>query len=219
MKRISMIIVVALTLVLLAYAHSRTPKSTSGMPASLPQTASSTAKITAIQNRLNRYFQNAVIPKLKTPWKRVQGKGGITIKFTFTKAGSSWVPEKQEVKSSTLPKLQEAVALQHLRDSVRATSFPVEQGDASWNETAANRLVIYWSWPVPMPADGLKLAKPVTLTQNGPCFICDTADPTGWALCMNYSWGWADCDPGTPCRSKGDLCLGSGFQTTGTLIR
>jgi len=210
MTRLSMMMVATLTLPLLVHAHGRTPKSKGRAPTSPPQTASSTDKTAAMQNRLDRYFQQAAIPKVKPCWKDVPGKGEITIKFTYTKAGSSWVSEKQEVKSSTLSKAQEAVALKCLKDSVRATSFPAEE-----SERAANKFVVYWSFPVPTPAEGFRLARPAGQNAgNRHCYNCLDG------VCAISYCCWTDCEQGPigKCEGKGSFfCVSGGYGGAGKL--
>src|SRR5437016_280938 len=110
-------------------------------------------KSVTTQQRLNRYFHSSVIPKLKKCWSRVQGRGTIEIEHTYTTdASRKWVVDKLTVGKSTLPRGQDAVALQCMQNSVRGTSFP-----AVGDESNARTYIVKWTWPVPFPANAAQL--------------------------------------------------------------
>lgn len=102
----------------------------------------------ATQNRINRHFHNAVLPKLKDCWGRLKGAGTIAVEFNYNRGTSGWATERLKLLRSTLPEGQDALALQCLQDSVRGTSFPFEEEDGEAKEFFVN-----WSWPVPLPPD------------------------------------------------------------------
>ena len=129
-----MVVVLILGTLIFAYSRARQLKD--------PQTPKVASRMTneqrfqrtmTTQQRINRYFHGAVVPKLRNCWTRVQGRGTIEIEHTYTRdASGKWVVEKLAVGKSTLPRGQDAVALQCMQNSVRGTSFPAE-GDESNN--------------------------------------------------------------------------------------
>ncbi len=144
----SMLILAALVL-----ANSQTPRTISQTP-QVPTRSTDDPKLAirrtvATQQRVNRYFNNTVIPKLKDCWSRIQGRGTIDIEHNYTRNTSGkWAAGRLTVSKSTLPGGQEAVALQCLQNAVRDTSFPVERDDGVNKE-----YVLKWTWPVPFPTD------------------------------------------------------------------
>ena len=208
MRRLSMSIRVALTVLLLTSAPRPAPQAAERQPTKEPSAFDRTI---ATQKRLNRYFHTAVVPKLRTCWNRVQGAGTIAIEFAYTRAGSGWVPEKLGVHRSTLPRGQEAVALQCMQDSVHGTSFPVEQGDG-----AETKFAVTWSFPVPWPADASAQASAMFKGKGGTgggcdglggpatCHTCAGQPVTCKLVCVGYktftkkSWG---CEEGGKCAS------------------
>jgi len=178
-RRLSRSIGVALSVLLLTSAPRQTPQAAERQPTTQP---SAFARTIATQKRLNRYFHAAVVPKLRACWNRVQGAGTVAIEFTYARAGSGWVPERLGVHRSTLPRGQEAVALQCMQDSVRATSFPVEQGEA-----AQSKFVVTWSFPVPWPADASARASAMFSSKGGTGTGCDGHGmPATCLTCSNY---------------------------------
>ena len=232
MKRIgigtmALISVMALTL---AYVHSQPP----GTHA--PVTDSSAAKqqlkmanTVATQQRLNHHFHGDVVPKLKTCWEGVNGKGDISFKYTYTKARSGrWMFEKLAVESSTLPAGQDAVALKCMQNSVSGASFPVEEADAT--ETT---YTIHWSWPVPFPVDAEQQKKKMFaavingggLGAKGGCdghgaaASCLTCDPDSSGSCVRVCVGSDSCTVSYGaggkgnhyCQATGKCAAGGGF--------
>lgn len=132
-----------LTLVFSSPAAGQSP-SQKRPPANDPRFQASVAT----QKRINRYFHGAVVPKLKSCWDRVQGKGTIEIKYLYANNGKGgWAFKTIHGSDSNLPKGQEEVALSCMRKAVAGTSFPREK-----TEKAASFL-ISWVWPVPFPPD------------------------------------------------------------------
>jgi hypothetical protein len=219
-RRLSRSIGVALTVLLLTSVPRQTPQAAERQPTKEPSAFDRTI---ATQKRLNSYFHTAVVPKLGTCWNRVQGTGTIAIEFTYTKAGSGWVPERLGVHRSTLPRGQEAVALQCMQDSVRATSFPVEQG-----EGAQTKFAVTWSFPVPWPADASERANVMFRSQGGTgatggcdgegtaasCKTCVKAG--GVASCKTVCVGSKECNLKTwGCEETGGKCASGGLFGVG----
>ena len=160
MRRISSIPVTAVVLItvmsmMLLSAHSRTQNANRRIPHPPAETLTreqAFEKTITTQQRLNHYFHGDVVPKLKNCWSRVQGKGTIALKYTYTKGSGKWMFDKLEVSESTLPRGQDAVALRCMQDAVRGTSYPIEQGEGNQNS-----FVLNWSWPVPFPANANEL--------------------------------------------------------------
>ena len=152
MRRISliMIIVAVLSVTALMFARSQTPRTSTQTPqaASRMTNEQRLQRTVTTQQRINRYFHSSVVPKVRNCWSRVQGQGTVAIEHTYTRNSGKWVVEKLTVRNSTLPRGQDAVALQCMQDAVRATSFPVEGGDGDGKE-----YLIKWTWPVPFPTD------------------------------------------------------------------
>ena len=100
------------------------------------------------QKRINRYFHTVVVPKLKTCWDQLQGKGTIEMQFRYEdNAKGEWAFKTLKGGKSNLPKGQDEAAVACMQKAVTATSFPRGKGetDASYS--------INWVWPVPLPPD------------------------------------------------------------------
>ena len=168
-----------------------------------------------LQDRLNRYFHSEVTPKLQMCWNRLQGEGRVEVKLRFTRAGTRWAWQQVEVNRSTLPRDQDAAALQCMETAIRGTSFPAEENA---DETG---FVIYWGWPVPLPSSGSSLATRM-INQGGgggncenpnclPLTCTDNKCPTA-----NKCSGYSDCtvtdsgDGSLQCNFK-NKCLSSGY--------
>src|SRR5688572_16672851 len=103
----------------------------------------------ATQKRLNRYFHDQVVPQLKTCWNRIQGTGAIEVKYSFVKDEKGrWMFERLEGANSSLPAGQDHVALTCMQQSAATTSFSYEEYDGK-----SDSFVVYWTWPVPLPAN------------------------------------------------------------------
>ena len=121
----------------------------------------------ATQKRINRYFHTVVVPKLKTCWEGVQGKGLIEMKYWFeddSKAG--WAFKTLKGGKSNLPKGQDEVALACMQKAVAETSFPKE------SDTGAS-YVINWDWPVPLPPDAAQQVERMVGSGGGEGTGCD----------------------------------------------
>jgi hypothetical protein len=115
----------------------------------------------ATQKKINRYFHDVVVPKLKTCWSRIQGSGTIAMKYSYKNAKDRWAFETVKVGKSDLPKGQDEVALDCMQKAVAATSFPKETGDTSASYS------INWSWPVPFPPDAGQQAEAMFRSNGG----------------------------------------------------
>lgn len=185
----------------------------------------SSKQIARAQNRVNRYFHNAVVtPALRECWGRLYGVGDITIDFTYRKSGNRWAFEKIAAVESNLPFWQNETALRCMQNSVGATSFPVK--DADLRETYAKALVVRWTWPVPLPPKGAKAARINDGGGSGgtgsTCQVCASRGTYPYGLtCKNSKSGYTDCrsDINTPnvC-STGDACLSGAFGTSGGYV-
>jgi hypothetical protein len=183
----------------------------------IPQTISRTPeqqltleRAVTTQRKFNRYFQKDVItPKLKDCWARIKGRGSVEIQYTYQKdATGRWTADHVAVSSSTLPRGQEVVALQCMQDSVRGTDLPSDSSESTYT--------LYWSWPVPMPANLPQTATQISaggLGANG----CDGqgSPPHCWKCavggCRPSCFGGEACRIyGSPrtCRVAGDCGTG-----------
>ena len=183
----------------------------------IPQTISRTPeqqltleRAVTTQRKFNRYFQKDVItPKLKDCWARIKGRGSVEIQYTYQKdATGKWTADHVAVSGSTLPRGQEAVALQCMQDSVRGTNLPSDSSESTYT--------LYWSWPVPMPANLPQTATQISVGglgangcdgQGAPahCWMCA---PGG---CRPSCFGGDACRiTGSPlrCRLAGDCGTG-----------
>ena len=162
MRRIHFVPVVTLMLSALIFANSPSPQ-----PDPQTRQAPTTAQQFTIerqvstQRRINRYFHGDVVPKLKDCWSNVQGKGTISLKYTYIRAGGRWMFSRLENNQSTLPGNQANVALRCMSDALRGTSFPVDG-----LESTENTFVLKWTWPVPFPANAAQLTSAM-LADNG----------------------------------------------------
>jgi hypothetical protein len=89
-----------------------------------------------------------VVPKAKSCWDRVSGKGMIEFKYLYTdNTKGAWAFKTIQASRSDLPKDQEKAAVACMQKAVAATSFPREKGEKARSYT------INWVWPVPFPPD------------------------------------------------------------------
>jgi len=148
-KTILMVTVILLGVGLIA-AFSKTHSRVTQLPQTIsrtPEQQLTLERAVTTQRRFNRYFQKDVItPKLKDCWARIKGRGSVEIQYTYQKdASGKWTADHVAVSGSTLPRGQEAVALQCMQDSVRGTNLPSDSSESTYT--------LYWNWPVPMPAN------------------------------------------------------------------
>ncbi len=235
MKRISSILVVTVTLITVAltmlYAHSRT-QNANRQVSQVPRRDSNAGQRIALektittQQRLNRYFHGDVVPKLRDCWSRIQGKGTIALKYTYTKGSGKWMFDKLEVSQSTLPRGQDAVALRCMQDAVRSTSYPVEQGEGN-----QNIFVLNWSWPVPFPANAAELTNAMFAARaaggggggtggcdghgaQAACFTCGADAESCLKVCVGYDTCTISrhgCGSSGACASGGPFGAAGGY--------
>jgi hypothetical protein len=224
MKRVHLFPVSALILIALILAHSqsrqinpqRAPRTTIAPPLSIETQA-------ATQQHINRYFHNDVVPKVKNCWGRIQGKGRIALKYSYTRSGAKWVFNKLETEESTLPSGSANLALRCMSEAVRGTSFPAEA------ESRQDSYVIKWTWPVPFPPNALQLtssmfaAKPKGGDTRGGCdgmgtparcYTCDFSTCikvcVGHSQCTVFSGGDVSCMAEGACASGGPFGVSGG---------
>lgn len=228
MRRIYIVTIVGLVLGVLIFAYSHAQQR--GVPQK-PQVASRVTneqqlqRTITTQQRINRYFHGSVIPKLRSCWNRVQGQGTVAIEHTYTRdASGRWVVEKLAVSSSTLPRGQDAVALQCMQEAVRATSFPVEGGDGD-----SKQYVVRWTWPVPFPADMTEQTRAMFAAKDGEpgtgcggkgtpaaCWEC-VYQKDGIPKCKQRCDGYKECNygPQNSCQTVYSCTTGSPFGVAG----
>jgi hypothetical protein len=156
--------------------------------------------VIASQNRINRYFHQNVVPKLKTCWSRLQGEGTIDLEFVYRRAGAEWAWEGLSVTGSTLRDDQTSLAQQCMRDAASATSFRVEGDDGE-----APEFVVDWRWPVPWPQDVTALARMAGaggiiwgdcgLGKLSKCKDCLPDKKTKKLTCQSVCIGYTTCTP------------------------
>lgn len=126
--------------------------------------ATSVEREIADQNRINGVFYVALVPKIKSCWSRVAGKGDITFKYTYRREGTNWVWQQQEIEESTLPQDQNAIALQCMQEAAQGSSFPLEASEAA---RRSHEFVLHWTWPVPFPQDVTALGRMIDTGGGG----------------------------------------------------
>lgn len=140
----------------------------------------------ATQKRINGYFNSEVLPRLKTCWDRVQGKGTIEMKYRYENdAKGVWAFKTLEIGKSDLPDGQNATALACMQDAVTATSFPREATDTG------ESYLIDWVWPVPLPPDTAQQIARMLGSSGGQGTGCDGHGAA--AKCMTCSGFPTEC--------------------------
>lgn len=177
--------------------------------------------VIASQNRINRYFHQNVVPKLKTCWGRLQGEGTIDLEFIYKRAGTAWTWERLSVTGSTLREDQRSLAQRCMQDSVSGTSFRMEDDDSE-----AIEFVVDWRWPVPWPENTTGVARlagsggitwgDCGLGKTAKCQDCLVDKKTKKLTCKSACSGYTQCSPnpdGNGCTvgPKSPACV-SGFS-------
>ena len=183
----------------------------------------------ATQKRINRYFHEQVVPKLRDCWNRIQGAGAVDVKYSFVKDDKGrWVFERLERGNSTLPAGQDPVALTCMQEATAASSFAYEEYDGK-----SDSFVVIWTWPVPLPPNIEQQAdamfRSIGGTQGGGCdgegtparcLNCYAEYPVmecrsvcvGYDTCsINHGGGFRWCTTGNKCASGGPFGLGGGI--------
>jgi hypothetical protein len=142
------------------------------------------------QRRVNEYFHADVVPRLRTCWGSLRGTGLLVAVHTYTRDGTGdWVPGQLTTHTSTLPAGQDDVAIGCLREAVKDTSLTVGPSEA-----AARELLLFWTWPVPLPANDVVLKGKGCDGMGLPAFCQDcTWDEDFNAKCRTVCVGWASC--------------------------
>jgi hypothetical protein len=153
---------VAGALVLLVSACDRLPADEQHVTESAP--ATSVEPDIAAQNRVNSVFYVALVPKIKSCWSRLTGKGDITFKYVYRRDGTNWVWQQQEIEESALPQDQNAIALQCMQEAAQGSSFPMDASEAA---RRSQEFVLHWTWPVPFPQDTTALGRMIDTGGGG----------------------------------------------------
>ncbi len=142
--------------------------------------------------RVNAYFHESVIPRLRDCWARLEGEGTVIIAHTYSKAKGGWRPGDLGVRSSELAAGQDRAALECMRRAVRGTTLPAGSADL-----AAREWELVWAWPVPLPTGEVALLRGRPGSGGGGIFgfLCDDCS---WgddlnATCVKRFVGWRGC--------------------------
>lgn len=167
------IAVVAGVLLLSVAGCDRLPSDEQHITQSEP--ATSVERDIASQNRINSVFYVALVPKIKSCWSRLSGKGDVTFKYIYQRDGTNWVWRQQEIEDSNLPQDQTAIALQCMQEAAQGSSFPMEATEAA---RRSQEFVLHWTWPVPFPQDVTALGRMIDTGGGGEgcrksCVDCD----------------------------------------------
>ena len=149
-------------LVLLVAACDQGPANEQHVTQSDP--ATSVEADIAAQNRVNSVFYVALVPKIKSCWGRLTGKGDITFKYVYRRDGTNWVWQQQEIEESGLPQDQNAIALQCMQEAAQGSSFPMEAAESG---RRSQEFVLHWTWPVPFPQDTTALGRMIDTGGGG----------------------------------------------------
>jgi len=182
----------------------------------------------AEQKRINRYFHTVVVPKLKTCWDQLEGKGAIEMKFRYEdNAKGEWAFKMLEGGKSNLPEGQAEAALACMRKAVTATSFPREKSDTGASYS------INWDWPVPMPPDAAQQVERMLGSGGGEGGGCDGHGASARCVtcsggsCIYVCVGYDSCtiparspDPTVirMCQEQGKCASGGPFGVVGGVI-
>jgi hypothetical protein len=227
MKRLTLIITViaGLSVTALLFAQNQTPRTTTRAPQA-PVTRMTNEqrfqKTITTQQRINRYFHNDVIPKLRNCWNRVEGAGTIQINHRYARNDNGkWIAQELTIGNSTLPRGQEAVALRCMQEAVRGSSFPSVSDDETSKE-----YMVKWTWPVPFPANAEEQTR-VMFASKGSlgAWGCGNVAPncvdcanTGTA-CIDVCSGYHYCKlAGGGCQASYRCTTGNAFEVAGRTI-
>jgi hypothetical protein len=216
----------------LTASAARQGQGTVSSPVSSPEPVTTTSCASAIdtQNRINRYFHQAVVPRMAGCWSRIAGAGTVAMHLEYQRTGEEWTPGPSVVRSSTLPRGEDDAALDCLRKAVEGTTFAVEPTDGESQQFNVN-----WSFPVPWPRDLSEAALRMASTGREPsagecggsegpapaCFQCGFIPLLSLALCAPSCTGYTDCTllTRTSCHHSGTRCVtGSVFGNIGGIV-
>ena len=140
----------------------------------------------ATQKRINHYFHDEVMPKLKTCWDRVQGAGTIEMVYRYENdMRGEWVFKTLEAGITDLSESQKAAALACMQTAAMGTSFQREASDTG------DSFLISWVWPVPMPPDAEQQIARMFDSSGGGGGGCDGHGKA--AKCMTCGGSPVDC--------------------------
>ncbi len=199
------IAVMALTFIFeRSHADPRMPNVTLPTAAATPRPMSLTLqKIVSAQLRINRYFHGSVVPKLKTCWNSLQGKGNIAMKYTYSRtANEKWAVQQVSVKNSSLPTVVQSAALRCMKGAVAGTSFSIERDDGT-----EDAFVLNWNWPIPLPPNAEQITARMFNNDGGGAGSkggCDGEGAiAGCAHCMEDNFCELVCVGANECEAKG----------------
>jgi len=228
---IHILTIVALGVTALLFAQSQTPRTTTRVPqvTSRMTDEQRLQRTVMTQQRLNRYFHSAVIPKLGNCWSHIQGTGTIQINHNYARdVDGKWVTKDLTIGNSTLTRGQEVVALRCMQDAVRGSSFPSTNDDGNSKE-----YVVRWSWPVPFPTNMEEQTRAMFAAQGGVSGTgCDGkgAPATCWdciqikggtdTKCERRCSGYKECayGPSNSCQAVSICVSGSPFSVAGRAV-
>ena len=180
------------------------------------------------QKRINRYFHGSVVPRLKSCWGRLSGKGTIEIRYLYGGGAKGWSFQSIQASRSDLPKDQEKAAVACMQQAVAGTSFGREKTEK------AKTFSISWAWPVPMPADADQQVARMWGSSGGEGGGCDGHGATARCLtcsgsplnCVYVCVGSDTCEvqatkPGgfdSICSEGGQCASGGPFGLAGTMV-
>jgi hypothetical protein len=224
LMKVRSMIIAAAVLALLTNACQR--ETTTGDDTVRPQPTKddSAERTEAAQQRIAGAFYSSIVPKMKSCWVRVNGKGAVQFKYTYRKQGNDWVWQGVELDGTSLEKGQEAAALQCMQEAASGSTFPVTPEEVARN---SNELVIYWGWPVPLPKDITQLARMATSHTEESCLkLCKDCVPNNERVseCVSSCKGFIGCvqdGTGTGCKMSGAECVSgrSGPAMGGVIAR
>ncbi|MEO5824020.1 MAG: hypothetical protein ABIT71_26230 [Vicinamibacteraceae bacterium] len=159
----------------------------------------------ALQNRMNRYFHRAVVPRMVSCWRGIRDAGTVSISFDYQRSGDQFVPRASKIRESTLAAPVETErALACLQSAIVGTGFAVEAEDKDIPAFA-----LHWSFPVPMPEDLDAAAARIVMLDNGSgpragqcggsegpkpaCSDCFFVPFASWSWCSWSCAGYSGC--------------------------
>jgi hypothetical protein len=170
-----------------ADAQSNAPKPGAPAQKPSPESASRAKALAAFektldtQDRVNRYFHDAVAPSLTSCWAALKGKGSVLVQVQYLRADSSWRAGESTIQSSRMSKPVVAKALECLKRAVRDTSFPAVKDDGDAKEFFVN-----WGLPIPWPKDPKEVVARMIDTGGGGRGECGPETPAQCWLCAYF---------------------------------
>lgn len=200
---------------------------TEGQSQSAPKNPRFEATVTA-QKRINRYFHGSVVPRLKSCWGRLSGKGTIEMRYVYDNGAKGWSFRSIQASRSDLSRDQEKAAVACMQQAVAGTSFPKEKTEK------AKSFSISWAWPIPLPPDADQQVARMWGSSGGEGGGCDGHGATARCLtcsgspltCVYVCVGSDTCEvqatrPGgfdSICSEGGQCASGGPFGLAGTMV-